>query len=47
MVMDIDECNNNNCNTQVHENMSTCFIQNIKCHYNKAPPLAAFTTVSN
>ena len=26
--------------------MSTCFIQIIKCLYNNAPPLDAFTTIS-
>ena len=44
MVMDIDECNNINLSTQVNKNTSTCFIQNVKCHYNNTPLFAAFTT---
>ena len=41
--MDIDERNNKlKCSNLI--NMSTCFIQIIKCLYNNAPPLDAFTT---
>ena len=47
MVMDIDECNNSNRKCSNLINMSTCFIQIIKCLYNNAPPLNAFTTISH
>ena len=30
----------------VNKNTFTCFIQNVKCHYNNTPPLAAFTIIS-
>ena len=42
--MDIDERNNNKLKCSNLINMSTCFIQIIKCLYNNAPPLDAFTT---
>ena len=42
--MDIDERNNKlKCSNLI--NMSTCFIQIIKCLYNNAPSLDAFTTL--
>ena len=42
--MDIDERNNNKLKCSNLINMSTCFIQIIKCLYNNAPHLDAFTT---